>query len=178
MQKFHFSLYLGQSSPKVNVSKKFLSYCSRCSFCSYFGKKGQKGVFCVFCLENFFAGLSWKWSSKTIIMILIFLFQISCLEKFKVLDARDQTDWRISENRLIWKKVEVRNKIGRHNPKFLKIINQEYIQKTDTVKFVLYIWPCKQRVIWNYCCLPMFTASVFQCNIFHESLWLAFFWFF
>ena len=76
------------------------------------------------------------------------------------------------------KKIEVRNKIGRHNPKFLKIINQEYIQKTDTVKFVLYIWPCKQRVIWNYCCLPMFTASVFQCNIFHESLWLAFFWFF
>lgn len=140
-------------------------------------KGSKRGILC-FLFWKFFCWIFLKMAFKdnyrdTYFLIPNFMFR-------KILGFRCSRPNRLKDfwNRLIWKKVEVRNKIGRHNPKFLKIINQEYIQKTDTVKFVLYIWPCKQRVIWNYCCLPMFTASVFQCNIFHGSLWLAFFWFF
>ena len=39
--------------------------------------------------------------------------------------------------------------IARYNPKFFKIINQEYIQATDIVNFPLYIGPCKQRVLYE-----------------------------
>ena len=53
------------------------------------------------------------------------------------------------------------------NPKFFKIINQEYIQKTDMINFPFYIGPHKNRRFYEITDIhPSFTASVDQFNIF------------